>query len=214
LSDFAAIMFCLIFFIPVLSQVKITQLSLLYKSDNICTMDRKGLLLLGLLLFISPLTHAVELTGALWTHDPSRIMKDSTRYWFYSTGNGVPASFSDNLSNWSVSAITVFQVGTWPSWINTAVPGFGGHFWAPDLIYMNNAYYLYYSCSTFGSSRSAIGVARSPSLNEPEWTDLGMVVSSNGTSAAINAIDPSQDWQRLLSPIFMEGVTSPLKPQT
>jgi arabinan endo-1,5-alpha-L-arabinosidase len=142
------------------------------------------------LLFISPLIHAVELTGALWTHDPSRIMKDSTRYWFYSTGNGVPASFSDNLSSWNGSAITVFPVGTWPGWINTTVPGFGGHFWAPDLIYMNNAYYLYYSCSTFGSSRSAIGVAWSPSLNEPEWTDLGMVVSSNGTSTAINAIDP------------------------
>jgi len=153
-------------------------------------MIRKVLLLVGLLLLISTLTHAVELTGALGTHDHWPIMKDSTRYWFYMTGNGIPMSFSDNLTSWRMTIYTVFPAGTWPAWVNTAVPGFGGNFWAPDLIYMNNAYYCYYSCSTWGSSRSAIGVARSPSLNKPEWTDLGMVVSSDGTSTAINAIDP------------------------
>jgi arabinan endo-1,5-alpha-L-arabinosidase len=134
--------------------------------------------------------HAVDLTGSLNTHDPSRIIKEGSRYWFFSTGNGIVVSVSDNLSAWKTKANPVFPAGTWPGWINTAVPGFTGTFWAPDIIYMNGAYYLYYSCSTWGSSRSAIGVARSYSLAEPEWTDLGMVVSSNGTSTAINAIDP------------------------
>ena len=153
-------------------------------------MNKRKLWLIAGLIMISSLAHAVELIGALSTHDPSRIMKDSTRYWFYMTGNGIPMSFSDNLVSWRMSIKTVFPAGTWPAWINARVPGFAGNFWAPDLIYMNGAYYCYYSCSTWGSSRSAIGVAKSPSLNNPEWTDLGMVVSSDGTSTAINAIDP------------------------
>jgi arabinan endo-1,5-alpha-L-arabinosidase len=134
--------------------------------------------------------HAVELTGALSTHDPSRIIKDGSNYYFFSTGNGIVVSSSQNLSSWKIKSNTVFPVGTWPAWINTAVPEFNGNFWAPDIIHMNGAYYLYYSCSSWGSSRSAIGVARSMSLNDPQWTDLGMVVSSNGSSTAINAIDP------------------------
>ncbi|MBN2273323.1 MAG: family 43 glycosylhydrolase [Bacteroidales bacterium] len=153
-------------------------------------MNKKSFLLIILMVLMGNALHGIELTGALNTHDPSRIVKDSTRYWFYMTGNGIPMSFSENLTSWRMSIWTVFPAGTWPDWINTAVPGFGGNFWAPDLIYMNNAYYCYYSCSTWGSSRSAIGVAKSPSLDHPEWTDLGMVVSSDGTSTAINAIDP------------------------
>lgn len=108
-------------------------------SEYFYIMDRKGFILVGLLLVISPITHAVELTGALGTHDPSRIMKDSTRYWFYMTGNGIPMSFSDNLTSWRMTIYTVFPAGTWPAWVNTAVPGFGGNFWAPDLISMKEA---------------------------------------------------------------------------
>ncbi|MBO0799122.1 MAG: RICIN domain-containing protein, partial [Blastocatellia bacterium] len=49
-------------------------------------------------------------------------------------------------------------------------------------------WYIYYACSTFGSSRSAIGVATSSTLEGP-WQDLGMVISSS-IPADINAIDP------------------------
>jgi arabinan endo-1,5-alpha-L-arabinosidase len=56
---------------------------------------------------------------------------------------------------------------------------------------MNGYYYLYYSVSTFGTSKSAIGVARTASLRNPSWTDLGIVVESFGGSAEINAIDPA-----------------------
>jgi arabinan endo-1,5-alpha-L-arabinosidase len=153
-------------------------------------MTKRFLFPIVFMLFSFAAAHAVELTGSLSTHDPSRIIKEGSKYWFYSTGNGIVVTYSENLTSWKTKANPVFPVGTWPDWINTAVPEFAGHFWAPDIIFMNGAYYLYYSCSTWGSSRSAIGVARSFSLIDPEWTDLGMVVSSNGTSTAINAIDP------------------------
>jgi arabinan endo-1,5-alpha-L-arabinosidase len=54
---------------------------------------------------------------------------------------------------------------------------------------VGNYYYVYYSVSTFGVQNSAIGVARSSSMDVGAWTDLGStgVVSSNGM--AYNAID-------------------------
>lgn len=126
------------------------------------------------------------------SHDPTGIARNTDgRYWIFTTGNGVWAMSSSNadFSNWQAEP-TPFAPGTWPSWINSYVPGFAGDFWAPGIIQMNGYYYLYYSASTFGSSRSAIGVTRASNLAGP-WTDLGLVVSSNGSSSAINAIDPA-----------------------
>ncbi len=127
------------------------------------------------------------------SHDPTSMVRaEDGRYWIYTTGTGVWAmsSSNSNFSDWQPDQ-TPFNPGTWPSWINSAVPGFVGDFWAPGITYMNGYWYLYYSCSTFGSSQSAIGVVRTPSLSNPNWSDQGMVVSSNGSSNAINAIDPA-----------------------
>lgn len=151
------------------------------------------LLVLGLLLLMQP-KQATALGGAIQSHDPSTLIKDGSKYWMFTTGNGIYAAYSTNLYQWTSGPKTVFPIGSWPSWINTAVPGFGGNFWAPDCIYMNGKYYMYYACSTFGSSVSAIGVATSPTLDQNSssyvWTDQGKVVSSSA-SGNINAIDPA-----------------------
>lgn len=148
-----------------------------------------------LFLLLAGLTGRVAaLDGAYGSHDPSTLVKDGNKYWMFTTGAGIYAAYSTDLFRWQSAPKTVFPIGTWPAWINQAVPGFDGTFWAPDVLYMNGKYYLYYSCSTFGSPRSAIGVATSPTLdqNSPsyKWTDLGMVVSS-ATQTDINAIDPA-----------------------
>ena len=138
---------------------------------------------------------AQALKGNDNSHDPSAIIKDGNKYWKFTTGNGIYGAYSYDLIHWTAGPRTVFPIGTWPSWINSAVPGFDGHFWAPDVIYMNGLYHLYYSVSTFGSSRSAIGLVTNPTLDPDnpnyQWTDRGMVVSSNGSSTAYNAIDPA-----------------------
>ena len=144
---------------------------------------------LALLLLIAMNTATAQYPPS---HDPTKVIRNTDgRYWIFTTGNGIWAMSSSNssFSNWQPES-TPFTPGTWPSWINSYVPGFQGDFWAPGVIQMNGYYYLYYSCSTFGSSRSAIGVTRASNLNGP-WTDLGLVVSSNGSSNAINAIDPA-----------------------
>lgn len=150
------------------------------------------LLILCLSLFFSEM--ALALKGNDNSHDPSGLQKDAAgNYWQYTTGDGIYTASSPDLIYWSAKN-PVFPRGTWPSWINDYVPSFRGHFWAPDLIYMNGQYYLYYSCSSFGSSRSVIGLATSPTLdqNSPDykWTDQGMVVYSDSDND-INAIDPA-----------------------
>lgn len=119
------------------------------------------------------------------SHDPSRMIRNvDGRYWIFTTGDGIFAMSSSNanFTDWRVEP-AVFPVGTWPSWINNYVTGFGGHFWAPDVIYVNGQYRLYYSCAGQGAP-AAIGLATATNLAGP-WTDQGLVVAGN------NAIDPA-----------------------
>lgn len=132
--------------------------------------------------------NAFSLQNHVGSHDPSSIVKDGSTYWIFTTGDGIYSCNSTDLIKWT-AAQTPYTKTSYPSWINTYVPGFGGTFWAPEVIYMNSKYYLYYACSTFGSKVSCIGLATSPSLNNPVWTDQGMVVYSN-SSSNYNAIDP------------------------
>lgn len=151
----------------------------------------RNLLLAGALGFAVGIStvNALELTGITNSHDPSTLAKDGNTYFQFTTGEGIWFSRSSDMVNWGNPG-TVFDTG-WPNWINDAVPDFDGHFWAPDIIQMGDYYYLYYSASTFGSSRSAIGVVRTTSLNNPNWQDLGVVVQSYGGNNEINAIDPA-----------------------
>ncbi|WP_341937961.1 arabinan endo-1,5-alpha-L-arabinosidase [Marinimicrobium sp. C2-29] len=137
---------------------------------------------------------AIELTGVTNAHDPSALVKDGDTYFYFTTGTGIWYNTSTNLTHWGNSD-TVFAPGEYPSWIAEEVPeNSGNDFWAPDAIKMGDYYYVYYSVSTFGSHQSAIGVVRSPSLLNPEWEDLGPVVTSSDEGnyqTTVNAIDPA-----------------------
>lgn len=148
--------------------------------------------------FCSFPTAAITINGTTDIHDPSTIIKEGNTYWTFGTGGGasnfpINALYSTDLVNWQRGPSPI-PANTFPSWINSKVPGFDGNFWAPDLIEMNGKYYLYYSAfSATSGMRSAIGVMVTNSLNNPNWTDLGMVVSTidEGTLGGqpVNAID-------------------------
>jgi len=159
-----------------------------HSSGSICR-----LLLLLLLISISSLrTYALQ--GFYGSHDPSTIVKEGNKYWIFTTGQGIYNMYSTDLVTWTPSPRAVFVNNAYPSWINAKVPGFAGTFWAPECIYMNGKYYLYYSCSTFGSQVSAIGLATNVTLDPTnanyKWEDQGEVVSSV-TGSGPNAIDPA-----------------------
>ncbi|QKG56499.1 family 43 glycosylhydrolase [Hymenobacter sp. BRD128] len=140
-------------------------------------------------------TPACALQGALGIHDPSTIVKSGATYWVFSTGDGIACKYSTDLINWT-DAKSVYTKTAYPGWINGKVPGFAGTFWAPECRFMNGKYYLYYSCSTFGSQVSTIGLATNPTLDPTDpafkWTDQGEVISSTALgNSAPNAIDPA-----------------------
>ncbi|UOG76410.1 family 43 glycosylhydrolase [Hymenobacter tibetensis] len=147
-----------------------------------------------LLLIGWPSANVIAQQGDQRAHDPANIIKEGNKYWVFTTGQGIPSKYSTDLITWAFSSRPVFTPATRPSWITTRVPTFQNDYWAPECIFMNGKYYLYYSCSTFGSRVSGIGLATNVTLDPDSpnynWVDEGEVISSNNNSAA-NAIDPA-----------------------
>lgn len=151
----------------------------------------KKILAVLMLYFSVCSSYALDLKGLQNAHDPGTITKDGDTYFNFTTGTGIWYSTSTDLITWSAGAGPVFSATNYPSWIASNFPNWAkGDFWAPDLIQMNSYYYLYYSVTdTFGQSKSAIGVARTASLKNPSWTDLGIVIQSSTAAGQLNAID-------------------------
>lgn len=131
-----------------------------------------------------------RLSGDLTAHDPAIIREGDTYYVFSTIGKYVGIKTSRDLAQWKDAGAVFAEI---PAWARQAIPGAEG-LWAPDISYVNGEYRLYYSVSTFGSNRSAIGLATSPTLdpNAPDygWKDHGLVVMSTAEDD-FNAIDPN-----------------------
>jgi arabinan endo-1,5-alpha-L-arabinosidase len=105
-------------------------------------------------------------------------------YHVFSTGQAhdptglLPWRTSRDLVNWTLNGRVFDEI---PKWARDAVPGTRGT-WAPDIAYFNGLYHLYYSCSTFGSNHSAIGLVTNKTLDRAskdfKWEDRGLVVKS------------------------------------
>lgn len=127
-------------------------------------------------------------------HDPV-LAKDGNTYYLFCTGMGISVFSSSDLQHWQKEK-PVFDLP--PVWAAKAVPGFKGHIWAPDIVFHNGLYYLYYSVSAFGKNTSCIGVATNKTLDpkspEYKWTDHGKVIESIPGRDLWNAIDPNLAW--------------------
>lgn len=109
--------------------------------------------------------------------------------WFYAYGTEnrwtdgvhrlVPVVRSKNLVQWQYVGDAFVSRPTWKS---------AGGIWAPDVTYMNNRYYMYYSISTWGDSNPGIGLAVSNYPAGP-FIDQGKVFDSNSIGVT-NSIDP------------------------
>jgi len=126
-------------------------------------------------------------------HDPSTIVTiDGVRRCF-STGPGVLLIRETSGGKWERED-RVFDEGQFPAWHEELVPGNRGYLWAPDVTQIGGKFFLYYSVSTFGKNRSAIGLAVGAAINpsSPEWRweDRGPVVVSRSEDR-FNAIDPT-----------------------
>ncbi|NUU16023.1 arabinan endo-1,5-alpha-L-arabinosidase [Cellulomonas humilata] len=148
----------------------------------------------------APAATALSLSGDIHTHDPALVAGAEGEPWYvFSTGDvreglGAPQirrSTDDGLT-WELVG-TVWDASTRPEWAYEAVPGVS-NFWAPEVIEHDGTFYLYYSASTFGSNRSAIGLTTNTTLDpdDPDyaWVDQGQVLASEPGETNYNAIDP------------------------
>lgn len=139
--------------------------------------------------------------GAVNAHDPSIVKGDDGRWYVFSTDAsagdahrcGVQVRVSDDLISWTYLG-TAFEDYETACAEEIAAAGLkpSEHqgLWAPEVVRAGSEWRLYYSASTFGSSRSAIGMAVSDSITGP-WEDRGIVIRSDANAVSKpNAIDP------------------------
>ena len=135
--------------------------------------------------FTNPLTLNVgdgELAETCADPDIERGQAEGDRYWYlYCTTdplngddraengfnfNLIPTFRSLDLVNWEYQG-NAFAESERPDWIAD-----DAGLWAPEVVYFNDQYYLYYTAPDTRAGGSAIGVATSSSPTGP-WTDLG-----------------------------------------
>ena len=138
--------------------------------------------------------------GELNTHDPS-IVKDKDTYYVFSTDasygdvhkRGVQIRKSKDLITWEYvgTAFRDFEKDCAEAikWAKLDPKKDG--LWAPDVVKVGNKYRMYYSASTFGSTRSCIGLAEAKNIEGP-YKDKGIVYKSEANAVNNpNAIDPA-----------------------
>jgi arabinan endo-1,5-alpha-L-arabinosidase len=139
--------------------------------------------------------------GELNTHDPS-IFKDGDTYYVFSTDAsngdvhklGVQVRKSTDLVTWQYvgPAFQDYEKDCAEVIAYAKLdPAKKEGLWAPDVIKVGQTYRMYFSASTFGSSRSCIGLAEATKPEGP-YTYKGIVIQSevNAVSGP-NAIDPA-----------------------
>ncbi len=123
--------------------------------------------------------------------DPTAIqMPGKQGVYVFSTGRGIPILYSENMFDWKRIG-RVFPKGL-PDWAAKRIEG-ARAIWAPDIVYLNGLYHIYYSVSTFGGQRSLIALAVNKTLDpdSPDyaWEDRGIVLESLPDVTDYNAID-------------------------
>lgn len=124
-------------------------------------------------------------------HDPVVATEGDTIYAF-STGYGIMQMHSVDLKTWVVDGPCLEAL---PAWIKEHNPDATMHLWAPDIIFANGLWHLYYCSSVFGKNISVIGHLTNKTLNraskEYKWKDEGLVLESIPHRDFWNAIDPN-----------------------
>lgn len=159
---------------------------------------RSGKLLAGLPLAAAALTAVVltpgsasaaypdpgRVTGDTGIHDPT-LARTGDGYVLYGSNKGLEARTSPDRTAFRDAGSAFPQpLDWWGGYSPEKSP------WAPDLTKVGDTYYLYYAVSSFGSRKSAIGLATSPTGKPGSFTDRGIVHSST-ESSDYNAIDPN-----------------------
>jgi arabinan endo-1,5-alpha-L-arabinosidase len=149
-----------------------------------------------------PLTGKLDMTGDIGefipgviddpVHDPT-LFEDQQEgvYYVFSTGILNP----EDPGGIFVHRSTCTLAGPWESVGAIPLPAWTldynvNHLWAPHVVEQGGVFYLYYSASSFGTNRSAIGLMTTRTPGDlGSWVDHGPILTS-GPGDDFNAIDP------------------------
>uniref|UniRef100_A0A915E351 Endo-1,5-alpha-L-arabinanase A n=1 Tax=Ditylenchus dipsaci TaxID=166011 RepID=A0A915E351_9BILA len=103
-----------------------------------------------------------------------RPSSGNPKYLIYSSHEGLMAHQSSDRISWKRNS-AAFPNGI--NWVTEYTQDRNNKaLWAPDISFHDNKYHLYYSASSFGSQKSAIGVATSTTGLPGSFTDQGKVI--------------------------------------
>ncbi len=134
----------------------------------------------------------------IWQSDDLVNWKDVGRVF---TQANAPKILNVGPRGWSYdfNAVTIDDKGEY-GFLTERTPGANNYrlggaqpFWAPCIYYheRDKTYYLYYSCSAYGTRNSFIGCAKSKTLDKG-WEDCGQLIHTRtGDGKKYNAIDPT-----------------------
>jgi arabinan endo-1,5-alpha-L-arabinosidase len=129
-------------------------------------------------------------------HDPT-IIRQGSNYYVLSTDGGQAGGFLPMFC--SSDKITWKRCGqvftTIPASLSSALGSTVTSLWAPDVSYFNGLYHVYFVASVFGSNKSVIALATSPTMDPTDptyqWTYQGVTLQSPADGDGFNAIDPN-----------------------
>jgi len=130
----------------------------------------------------------VPVAGMPFVHDPSTVVR------FHGSITSSPPVAGPRLL--SPDTITWTREGSVftaiPDAVHAAVPKNNGtDVWAPDIIRLNNQFYLYYAVSSWGSFQSAIGLATNPVLDPRTPPTSGPTAAWSSPPTAMRTSTPS-----------------------
>lgn len=143
-------------------------------------------------------------------HDPT-LFTDGDTFYVFSTGRLDPGDPGGIFARRSTCSLA----GPWESLGSIPLPPWTHdydveHLWAPHVVESDGTFHLYYSASSFGINRSAIGLATTTTPGDLEsWVDHGPILTSQ-PGDDYNAIDPQvfsdgRDWY-LVYGSFWSGI--------
>lgn len=123
-------------------------------------------------------------------HDPT-LFKHGKTFYVFATGilnkddpGGIFARRSTGSLAGPWESLGAIKLPKWTRKYDVA------HLWAPHVVEAAGTFYLYYAASTFGTNRSAIGLATTKTPGDLDsWVDRGPILTSK-EGDDYNAIDP------------------------
>ncbi|MGI5847172.1 MAG: arabinan endo-1,5-alpha-L-arabinosidase [Candidatus Cryptobacteroides sp.] len=120
-------------------------------------------------------------------HDPV-MAKEGSTYYLFATGGGLSVmSSNDGMETWKFEK-PIFEERV--ASVRDRIPG-----WAPDIIYHNGMWHIFYAVSAFGKNTSIIGHATNKTLDSSnpdfKWEDQPKIIESIPYRDMWNAIDPN-----------------------